>query len=382
MRRGVLALSLLLAALAAVPAGASAVTFGANLAREPNSSFTCFELQVIPSYPTCSVQSTSLTTGESSFPPAGEGIVSVVRVRVGPNTGPMRIVEEEALRKDNPADPGHPIYACCRAVAFSPVFTPTPNTVTTVPVDFRVKQSLTPEPSGYYIDDHFSLSVLNAAVPVPLNLDGDPNTALGGWFPAWQTVGEERASPFGIGTGATVLFNADWNPVAGAAPGGGGESAPIGPVRLPEAAIPPPLTVPVPLTTPALARVRNGQALVPLTCNLDSVCRGLLRLQSRRAGGAARLFARNSTGRHGKGMAHGKRGKRRRTITFAASGFRIAAGKKQTLRAALKKAGRRLLARHPRAKVWLNVTLKGTSETVPSRKLTLKRAARGRKKKR
>ena len=57
---------------------------------------------------TCTVESTNLATGESGFPPQGEGIVSAVRVRVGPGRGPggrpaARLVRE--LRRA-PADAG------------------------------------------------------------------------------------------------------------------------------------------------------------------------------------------------------------------------------------------------------------------------------------
>lgn len=53
--------------------------------------------------------------------------------------------------------------------------------------------------------------------------------------------------------------------------------------------------------------------------------------------------------------------------------FRIPAGKKRTLRAKLKATGKRLLRRRRKARVWLNVSLRGTSETLPSRRITLKR---------
>jgi hypothetical protein len=356
MRRGLLVFALLLATLAAVPAGAGAVTFGANLAREPNNTATCITAQTIPfAVPSCSVLSSNPTTGETSFPPLGEGIVSRVRVRVGPVTGPMQIAVEEALRKDNPTDPGHPFYACCKLVALSQVFTPAPNAITTIPVNFPVKQSPAPEESGYYVDDHLSLSMLNPNVPIPAALD--PNASVGIWFPAWQSIGEERAGIYGT-AGATVLFNADWDPVSGAAPNGAGATAPPGPVRLP-------------LTVPDLVRIRNGQALLPLVCNLSQACRGLLQLQNR-AAGAPRLLL----GHTGSGDRHGKR--KPKPITYASTGFSIPAGKKKTVKATLKKAGRRLLKQHPGAKVWLNVNLKGGG-TVPPVKIALRQAQQQKK---
>ena len=356
MCRGNLVLILASAVLSVAPASAGAVSFGANLDRAADNTTTCLTAQ--SAYPfvfndsNCSVESIDPTTGEGTSPPAGEGVVTSFRVKVGATTGPMQIAEEEALRKDNPADPGHPTYACCSLVALSPVFTPAANSITTVPVNFKTKQSLTPEESGYYVDDHFSLSVLDKNVPIPAA--ADPNAGVGIWFPAWQTPGEERAGIYGTG-GAVVLISGEWEAATGAAPNGGGENVAPGPVRLP-------------LGVPSVAKVRNGRALLPLACNLDRVCRGLLRLQSARLGGAARLPARKGGD---SGKRHGKAG--RKVVTYASVPFRIPAGKKKTLRATLKAPGKRLLKRRAKAKVWLNVTLKGTSESVPSRKIALKR---------
>ena len=349
MRRGLIALSVLIAGSAALPASAgAAVTFGANLARQPDNQATCITAQTIPFYfSNCSVLSNNLVTGENSFPPGGEGIVSVVRVRVGPVTGPMQIAEEEALRKDNPADPGHPTYACCKLVALSPVFTPTPNAVTTVPVNFPVKQSLTPEPSGYYVDDHLSLSVLNPNVPIPAA--SDPNAAVGIWYPAWQTPGEERAGIYGT-SGITVLFNADWDPRTGAAPGGGAAATGAA------------------LKLPRTAQVRNGQLLLPLVCNLNQICRGLLRLQNLAAAGASSLLLAQAPQRHA------RKGKRK-TITYASIPFSIPAGEKRTIKTKLKAPGTRLLKHRRTAKAWVNVSFRGTQATVPPAKITLERVA-------
>lgn len=346
MRRGVLVLIFLLAALFAVPASAIAVTFGANLAREPDNTQTCITIQFFPIYgPNCSVVSNNPSTGENSFPPVGEGIVSRVRVKVGPVTGRMQVAVEEALRKDNPTDPGHPTYACCKLVALSQVFTPAANSVTTVPVNFPVKQSLTPEPAtGFYIDDHLSLSILDEGVPIPAATDN--SAGVGIWFPAWQNLGEERAGIYGT-AGLTVLFNADWDSAPGAAPDGGAAATGAA------------------LKLPRTARIVNGRAVLPLVCNLNQVCRGLLRLQNR-AVGAARPPSSAAERRQGK----------RRTITYAQTAFKIPAGKKKTLKATLRAAGKRLLKRHRRARVWLNVSFKGTSATVPPKKITLRRSSR------
>jgi hypothetical protein len=350
VRRGALALIPLLVALAAAPAGAGAVTFGADLSRQPDNTATCITIQFFPIYgPNCSVVSNNPTTGENSFPPVGEGIVSRVRVRVGPATGRMQVAVEEALRKDNPGDPGHPTYACCKLVALSQVFTPAPNSVTTVPVNFPVRQDLAPDPAtGFYVDDHLSLSVLDEGVPIPAA--SDPGAGVGIWFPAWQSPGEERAGIYGT-AGLTVLFNAEWESKPGAAPGGGAAATGAA------------------LRLPRTARIVNGRAVLPLVCNLSQVCRGLLRLQNRAVGATRPLLA----------AAQRRRARHKRTVTYASVPFRIPAGKKRVLRAKLNAVGRRLLRRRGKARAWLNVSFRGTAATVPSRKVTLKRAARRRR---
>ncbi len=326
----------LLAAFAIAPTSVSATTFGANLNREANSPYTCVTAQTFPTYLSdCSAESIDPTTGESSFPPAGEGIVTMVRVKVGPTTGPMQIVEEEALRQDNPADPGHPTYACCKAIALSPVFTPGANSITAVPVNFHVKQDLAPEASGYYVDQHLSLSVLDPNVPIPASID--PNASDGLWFPAWN-LGEERAGSYGTAD-AMILFNADWESAGGGGGGGGGGKAPLTLVK-------------------PTAPVHDGKALLELLCNQATPCVGQAQLQNQEAA-PVRLAAFDRA--------------KAKTVTYASAPFKILAGKKTTVKAALKAAGKRLLAHRGKARVWLNVSLKGSAATVPSTKVTFKR---------
>ncbi len=327
MRRRVTVLIGALAALAVVPAPASAVTFGANLSRVPNSTATCLTAPLFPIANTCSAESIDPTTGESGYPPAGDGVVTRVRVRVGPTTGPMQIVEEQALRQDNPGDPGHPIYACCQAIAASAVFTPRANAITAVPVNFHVKQDLAPEASGYYVDQHLALSVLDPNVPIPAGLD--PNAGVGLWFPAWK-VGDERAGSYGT-SGAMILINGDWQ-----ATGKGGR-APL-------------------ILARRTATVRRGNALLNLLCNLSAACRGQLQLQSRQVAPRALAFGRPKA----------------RIVTYGRASFKIRAGKKGKIRTSLNAAGRRLFAHRHKAKVWLNVKVKNAA-TVPSVKVTLKK---------
>ena len=192
-----------------VPAQSSAVTFGANLARAPDNTTACNDPSwfFFYTFPTCSFDFQNLATGESGSPPVGQGVVNRVRVRVGPTTGPMQVVVEQALRQDNPGDPGHPTYACCQAINASQVFTPNPNAITQVAVNLPIRQDIAPDPkTGIYADQHLALSVLAPNVPIPANLD--QSGFFGGWFPAWK-VGDEGAGAYG-GQGAVILLSADW----------------------------------------------------------------------------------------------------------------------------------------------------------------------------
>jgi hypothetical protein len=200
----------------AAPAHAGAVKFGADLSRAPANVETCDQLSAATFFPpgqtfgSCSMTFQNLTTGETAFPPAGRGIVTRARVRVGPSTGPMQVVVEQALRQDNPGDPGHPTYACCQAVAASQVFTPAPNAVTQVPMRLRVRQDIAPDPrTGIYTDQHLALSVLSGNVQLPVAATPGQTSVLGVWFPAWR-VGDERLGPPPSYPGFIALLNADW----------------------------------------------------------------------------------------------------------------------------------------------------------------------------
>ena len=216
-----MAMGVVVAVCLAIPAvgHAQTISFGANLSRAPDNPTPC---NAFFGHPTCSVNFSSLTGTETGFPPVGRGVITRVRVRVGPVTGPMQVVVEQALRADNPASPGKPTYACCQAIRTSQVFTPAPNAITAVNVNLPVRQDIAPDPqTGYYVDQHLALSILAPNVPIPAATN--PNGAYNIWFPAWAP-GDERCCPYG-GTGATVLMNADWRRCSAAAASAGAEAA-------------------------------------------------------------------------------------------------------------------------------------------------------------
>lgn len=197
----------------AAPASSLAVTFGANLNRAPDNTTACNQILLFQQVDTCSISSSDITTGEGMHPPAGRGVITRVRVRVGPVTGPMQVVVEQALRADNPSDPGNPTYACCQAIRVSQVFTPQANSTTAVRVNLPVRQDIAPDSqTGFYVDQHLALSVLAPNVPIPAA--SNPNAGYSIFFPHW-IPGDERCCPYG-GLGAIVTLSADWQRCSGA----------------------------------------------------------------------------------------------------------------------------------------------------------------------
>ena len=325
------ALALWVLAAALLAPRADAVTFGANLNRPADNTARCGQFLFPQQSITCSAESTNLTTGESGFPPVGVGVVTQVRVKVGPVTGPMQIVVEEALRQDNPSDPGHPTYACCKAIDASQVFTPAANATTPVNVNLVTRQDIAPDPnSGFYVDDHLALSVLDPNVPIPASIETSQTVGVGLWFPAWQ-VGEERAGAYGT-SGGVILFNADWNPAPGA------DESPIQFAK-------------------RNVIVRHGKAILPLICNLTVPCTGRVALQNQ----TARL------------LRLARLGKKKAVRTYAKKKLRIPAGKKKKVKVPLKARGKRLVRGRKSVKVWANFKLDGVAAAAqPSTRIKLK----------
>jgi hypothetical protein len=322
-----------LVALALAPAGAGAATFGADLSVAPNVNFDCQVtppvggFQVPSGADTCTWWTTGRLndTSQGHVVPYGGGTITRARVRVGPVTGPMQFVVMRSLRHPQSlADP-----ACCFPVGASQVFTPAPNSITTVPMSVRVRHD-TDQASGINNYDHIAISVLAPDVPIPAYDTGDQSLSAptGGAFYPHYTPGTERTTGmFGV-VGFQTLINADLDT---SAPGSG--------------------TNPIALGGPA--RVRRGKAFVPLVCKSPQECAGLLRLQNRAAGAATAA----------------KKGKR--TRTYGKARFRIEAGQTKTVKVPLTKAGKRLMRKRKRRRVFLNVTLE--SERVVSKRIALRR---------
>ncbi len=332
-----------LVALALAPAAAGAATFGADLGVAPNVSFDCQltppvgGFQVPSGADTCTWWTTGRLndTSQGHVVPYGGGTITRARVRVGPITGPMQFVVMRSLRHPQSlADP-----ACCFPVGASQVFTPAPNGITTVPMNVRVRHDTDPA-SGINNYDHIAISVLAPDIPIPAYDTGDQSLSAptGGAFYPHYTPGTERTTGmFGV-VGFQTLINADLDP---SVPGSG---TPTGPTDISG-------TNPIALGGPA--RVRRGKAFVPLVCRSPQGCAGMLRLQNRAARGVT--AARNA----------------KRMRTYGKARYRSKAGKTKTVKVPLTRAGKRLMRKHNRRRVFLNVRLEGGR--VVSKRISLRR---------
>lgn len=134
----------------------------------------------------------------------GNGRINRVRIKVGPQTGPMRVTIAQALRREDAGE-----AACCTGRRQSRVLRPRANRTTRFDVNLPVRSTFNSQ-SRYYAFDVMFLTMENANTPIPASLD-DPNTGncSGGWFPAIRPGQENFSGPFGV-CGATIMLSANW----------------------------------------------------------------------------------------------------------------------------------------------------------------------------
>jgi hypothetical protein len=359
---------------------AGALTFGSNLEQPANAPLSCgegvlnqFLGQFVfgPFGGTCMWSSVVVGSASESLTAPASGTVTAVRVKMGPNTGPMQVNVVRFLFRQT-GDPAKPELACCFVEAYGPVFTPAANAITTVPTDLPVKVEPTPPPADtttIAATDQLALSSLDPSVQVPLfatkNGENDLSVLSYAWYPApTAAAGVPAPSPNPIGgfadlTGFKVLMNADLDTGAGAPAGGGGGGAGGGgggggggaqPILAP--AVP---TIALPKVT---IPVRGGAATVPIQCAVLD-CTGLINLQSAQQAGLARV-------------AKSKR-KAPKLVSYGTARFSLKAGATGKVKVKLNAAGRRLVKTHSRAKVWANVHFTAGGGAPKSVRLTLKR---------
>lgn len=143
------ALALVLPLLAA--SAAEAASFGSSLKRPQNTGWGC---ESAPTYDVFTNSPTLRPTGErtctlrsggrigsnrnwSQAP--GDGRITRIRVRSGPNPAPLRLTVLLASVRTTPGEPGGD-YSCCTARFLGGVFRPRPNAVTTRRVNVAVER--------------------------------------------------------------------------------------------------------------------------------------------------------------------------------------------------------------------------------------------------
>jgi hypothetical protein len=220
MRTRIASLAVLAWLGVAAPA-ARAVTFGADLGADANSTGGCSQLGA------SSCMFFSGAPGPSFYAPA-TGTVTTVRVKTGSVVGPMQIVVMRSLYQNHAGDPGHPYFACCFVEQYGPTFTPAANSVTPVQTSVTMVEDQTPPPDDFTTNargDFLALSVLDPNVPLPATADG--GSFFSGFAPAPSPQAISAPSPNPIfpsvnGQGAHLLMSADLDPGGGGGGGAGG----------------------------------------------------------------------------------------------------------------------------------------------------------------
>lgn len=272
-----LGLALVVLGIAAAPAPAQAVSFGADLSLPANGGRTCsqgffpdpFMARVVGvDHRSCTWWSAgSLTPGAGdALVPRGGGILRRVRVKLGPVTGRMQVLVLRQRRQPNVGT-----AACCFYVASTPVFTPAPNEITELATNIPVRNDYDPA-SGLENFDLLAVSSLDPNVPVPSWLGGSGYSggSIGGVFPHWEP-GVEQRPDYGIVTSGQVLVAGDLVSASDPPPP------------------PPPRHARVILGKDRTLHTRRAGRVVrvPLRCTNALPCDGVVRLEGRGSRAAA-----------------------------------------------------------------------------------------------
>src|SRR4051794_9703828 len=184
----------------------NARTFGANLGRPADNTASCQSLIFYQQVSSCSFCMVPGQGSNESMIVPGNGRINRVRIKVGPQTGPMRVTIAQALRREDAGE-----SACCTGRRQSRVFRPRRNRTTRFNVNLPVRSTFNSQ-SRYYAYDVMFLTMENPNTPIPASLS-DPNSSAsncsGGWFPALRPGVENFGGPYGV-CGATIMLRANW----------------------------------------------------------------------------------------------------------------------------------------------------------------------------
>jgi hypothetical protein len=293
------------ATLLLVPtAGAATFQFGSALQRAPNISPGCesmpFPDTMSDGYVTMASNTADCTwfqdpiVGAPASDPRtgnvpGDGTITQVDVRSGPNPSPLRFVVFSYQDADFGRAP-----VCCFFQAETQPVQPQPNAVTTFQLNLPVQHNVTS--SGFARFDVMGVSAAAGAGTLPLAATAPPSQAAQfqvgtqdasffyprmGFFPN-DSAGGRPAS--GIISNVEVTVRWTWQS-APAAPGGGGGGG--------GAPAPGPVVRLAPTVASQLARIKRNVAQIPLTCAQNTTsCQGALDLLALNGGTANKQKAR------------------------------------------------------------------------------------------
>lgn len=342
------ALAALSAALLPASAGAAAVTFGSSLA--PGPTFGCdaepnptSDGTFLPSTkPDCTWWQSGVF-GVPSDPRHGSvsvsGNVTSVVLYGGANPVPVRIM---VARQLGFAGAGSD---CCFFQTETGPLQPAPNAPTAFPLNIPLANNS--QVGGIRADDYIGISMPNVpggtaplrvvgpTSPFAFTTTGSVNAAF--LYPRFGSLPNDSGGGRREGGFAGVEVLAQWT------------FCPTGdPSCQPQ--VPPPPQATVAPAVANLARIQRGSALIRLVCSGNVVCEG--QLEALNQGALAKASAKKIT-------SYGKKS------------YKIAAGKKKTVKLKLNAKGKRLLKGRKKAKIALRITPKGGTATT--KRLTLKK---------
>jgi len=140
-----------------------------------------------------------LTFSPFDLGPGAAGTVTNASVRVGAVTGPMRFVKLRDLFQNTIGSNGNP--QCCAVEEYGAVFTPQPNSIATVTLNFRMTWESVPpliDQTSVAGQDHIGLEVLDPNVPLPgvwTNASSAYPNATFIWLPALSAQGFRAGGP-------------------------------------------------------------------------------------------------------------------------------------------------------------------------------------------
>lgn len=369
----------------ALPTSAGAVTFGSNLsAHESNSNVTCGNFNIF-SY-AGRVGCSAYTTGNASNPsdtsathvipfpdPRANGdqhgTITQVAFKPAPGApaGPARLSVVEFIRDANStANPG-----LAQDIADSATFTMAPGAdgLVHVATNLPARSLYNPNDNSYRFDV-LVVSMLDNTTPIPADLG---SSFLSAWISPYVDIASsngELTTPLPADRQGTGCCGQGPNPfyALGAWPTLGEVLMQAELVMAP----PPPPPPPPPPTTNAVKfgkpRLRGNAVTLPVTCELNTTCRGLLQLLSRAKGRAK--------------ASRSKRKARRKTkkaIVYGRARFSIPANKKKSVKVRLRKTGKRLMTRSKRKRKSVPMVARakvGSQVTTTKIKLSVKRHRR------